>query len=183
MVKNMVLNETLKRQMEKNSWNEEETEKAFADFVKESFPEVWNAANQKLANLDPEDYDFFSSSWEITTNRRKGSGGKGDVWVGMLVGYDGERDTMQRQRDTAVSAAEANISQALRYGIKIKDRQIGLTERIFAFSKTTRNRQKWLTCLSALGSSLGTSKANSSKTAPLPKSSRWSVLSVRLMSI
>ena len=126
MVNNMVLNETLKRQMEKNSWNEDETEKAFADFVKESFPEVWGAAGQNLANLDPEDYDFFSSSWEITTNRRKGSGGKGEVWVGMLVGYDGERDTMQRQRDTAVSAAEANISQALRYGIKIKDRQIGI---------------------------------------------------------
>ena len=69
--------------MEKNSWNEQETKEAFAEFVKEQFPEVWAAAQQNLANLDPEDYDFFSSSWEITTSRRKGgSGGKGDVWVG-----------------------------------------------------------------------------------------------------
>ena len=100
---------------------------AFAEFVKESFPEVWSAAGQSLAKLDPEDYDFFSSSWEITTNRRKGgSGGKGEEWVGMLVGYDGERDTMRKQRETAVSAAEGNFSQGLRYGIKMGDRQIGI---------------------------------------------------------
>lgn len=126
-MRDMTLNETLKRIMEKNSWNEQETKEAFAEFVKEQFPEVWAAAQQNLANLDPEDYDFFSSSWEITTSRRKGgSGGKGDVWVGMLIGYDGERDTMQRQRETAVQAAEGNLSQALRYGIKMNDRQIGI---------------------------------------------------------
>ena len=113
--------------MEKNSWNEEETKAAFAEFVKESFPEVWGASGQSLDKLDTEDYDFFSSSWEITTNRRKGgSGGKGDEWVGMLVGYDGERDTMRKQRETAVSAAEGNFSQGLRYGIKMGDRQIGI---------------------------------------------------------
>ena len=122
MVKDM-MNEALNRMKQKNGWNDEETLEQFGVFVQANFPEIWEAAGKKVLALDEEDFDFFSASWEVTETRR-GSSGKGEEWVGMLIGYDGERDTMERQRNLAVESARANISQTLRYGIKMNERII-----------------------------------------------------------
>lgn len=122
MVKDM-MNEALNRMKQKNGWNDEETLEQFGVFVQANFPEIWEAAGKKVTALDEEDFDFFSASWEVTETRR-GSSGKGEEWVGMLIGYDGERDTMERQRNLAVESARANISQTLRYGIKMNERII-----------------------------------------------------------
>jgi hypothetical protein len=119
------MNEALKRISESKNWNEEETLEAFGNFIEENYPELWTQANKQITNLNEEDYDFFSSAFEVKQVRRSG-GGKGDTWVGMLVGYDGLRDMMQRQRDTAIESAEINLSQALRYGIKINENNIGI---------------------------------------------------------
>ena len=121
-----MMNEALKRVMESKNMNEDEVKAAFADFVKENYPEIWTQAQESISNLDAEDFDFFSSAFEVNTVRRKGSGGKGETWVGMIVAYDGTRDMMQRQRDTAIEAAEINIGQALRYGIRQGERTIGI---------------------------------------------------------
>jgi hypothetical protein len=120
------MNEALKRVMEAKNLSEDETKAAFAEFVKENYPEIWTQAAENISNLEDEDMDFFSSAFEVNTVRRKGTGGKGDTWVGMIVAYDGTRDMMQRQRDTAIEAAEINLGQALRYGIKQNDRSVGL---------------------------------------------------------
>ena len=121
-----MMNEALKRVMESKNMNEDEVKAAFADFVKENYPEIWTQAQESISNLDAEDLDFFSSAFEVNNVRRKGSGGKGETWVGMIVAYDGTRDMMQRQRDTAIEAAEVNIGQALRYGIRQGERTIGI---------------------------------------------------------
>lgn len=123
-VKNM--NEALNRIKEAKNWSDDETNKAFAAFIQENYPEIWTEAQADLAKLQPDDLDFFSSAFEVNAVRRKGSGGKGEEWVGMIVAYDGTRDTMGRQRDTAIEAAEANMSQALRYGIRINDKPVGI---------------------------------------------------------
>lgn len=120
------MNEALNRISKQKGWTDEETLKAFSEFVKENYPEIWTQAGTVLAKLDPEDMDFFSSAFEVNAIRRKGTGGKGDTWVGMIVAYDGTRDMMQRQRDTAIEAAEINLGQALRYGIKQNDRSVGI---------------------------------------------------------
>lgn len=122
-----MMNEGLNRIAKNKGWTEEETLKAFSEFVMENYPEIWTQAGKVLANLDAEDMDFFSSAFEVNTVRRKGSGGgKGDTWVGMIVAYDGTRDMMQRQRDTAIEAAEVNLGQALRYGIRQNDKTVAL---------------------------------------------------------
>lgn len=119
------MNDTMKRIAEKNGWSEEEVTSAFAKFVAESFPEVWAASGSTLSGLTEDDYDFFSSSWEVTTERRGGGGsGKGDEWVGMVIGYDRTVDTLGRQRDAAVSAAEFNMGNALRDGCMVGNRAI-----------------------------------------------------------
>ena len=119
----MKLNDALKRIMENKNWTKEELEEKFSSFVEANYPELWVAADKNLNNLDEEDFDFFSSAFEVNNVRRTG-GGKGDEWVGMIVAYEGTRDTMQKQRDLAISSALANMGQTLRYGIQINDRQI-----------------------------------------------------------
>lgn len=121
-----MMNEALTRISKQKGWTDEETLKAFSEFVKENYPEIWTQAGTVLANLEEDDMDFFSSAFEVNSVRRKGSGGKGETWVGMIVAYDGTRDMMERQRDTAIEAAEINLGQALRYGIKQNDRSVGL---------------------------------------------------------
>jgi len=121
-----MMNEALTRISKQKGWTDEETLEAFSEFVKENYPEIWTQAGTVLANLEEDDMDFFSSAFEVNSVRRKGSGGKGETWVGMIVAYDGTRDMMERQRDTAIEAAEINLGQALRYGIKQSDRSIGL---------------------------------------------------------
>ena len=79
-----MMNEALKRVMESKNMNEDEVKAAFADFVKENYPEIWTQAQESISNLDAEDFDFFSSAFEVNTVRRKGSGGKGETWVGMI---------------------------------------------------------------------------------------------------
>ncbi len=119
------MDETLNRIKMKNGWTDEETLANFATFVSESFPEVWASAGGKVDGLDDEDRDFFAQSWEVRTARGGGgNAGKGDTWVGMFVGYLGSRDTMERQRNTAMDSAVAALQQTLRYGIKMGERHI-----------------------------------------------------------
>ena len=90
-----MMNETLKRIGTSKGWSDEETMSKFAHFVEESFPEVWTQNGNKLDGLDADDLDFFSASFDVSMNRRSGGGGgKGEEWVGMIVAYNGRRDTM-----------------------------------------------------------------------------------------
>lgn len=118
------MNDALKRIKDAKNWTDEETKDGFSQFVAENYPEVWAEARSNVAHLSPDDLDFFSSAFEVNSVRRSGSGGKGEEWVGMIVAYDGTRDTMGRQRDAAMEAAEVNIGQALRYGIEQNGRTI-----------------------------------------------------------
>ena len=112
------MNETLKRIGTQNGWTDDEVMDKFATFVADSFPEVWTQNGNKLDGLDADDFDFFSASYDVHMNRRSGGGGKGDEWVGMIVAYNGRRDTMERQRTLAAESAEVNLPQTLRYGIQ-----------------------------------------------------------------
>ena len=118
------MNDALNRIKDAKNWTDEETKDAFSQFVAENYPEVWAEAQSNVAHLSPDDLDFFSSAFEVNSVRRSGSGGKGEEWVGMIVAYDGTRDTMGRQRDAAMEAAEVNIGRALRYGIEQNGRTI-----------------------------------------------------------
>ena len=122
----MQINDTLKRIGTAKGWSDEELVEHFNTFVKESFPEVWTQNGQKLDGLDADDLDFFSASFDVSMNRRNGSGGKGDEWVGMIVAYNGRRDTMERQRTLAAESAEANLPQTLRYGIQYNGNSVGI---------------------------------------------------------
>lgn len=121
----MELNEALNRVKEAKNMTEDDVLAAFATFVKENYPEIWVQSGSSITGLEEEDYDFFSSAFEVNTVRRK-SGGKGEQWVGMLVAYDGKRDMMQRQRDVAIESATINLSQVLRYGIQQNNRTIAI---------------------------------------------------------
>lgn len=120
------MNEALNRIKEAKNWDEATTKENFAKFISENYPEIWSQAGTVLANVSPDDIDFFSSAFEVNSVRRTGSGGKGEEWVGMVVAYDGTRDTMGRQRDSAIEAAEINLSQALRYGIDVNNRTVSI---------------------------------------------------------
>ena len=118
----VTLNETLIRLREQKDLSEEAILNEFTTFVSEKFPEVWASAGGTLDGLTPDDFDFFSSSFDVHLNRRSGGGGgKGEEYVGMIVGYNGCRDTMERQRTLAIESAEGNLPQALRYGIRYND--------------------------------------------------------------
>jgi hypothetical protein len=122
-----MMNETLKRIGTSKGWSDEETTSKFAVFVQESFPEVWTQNGNKLDGLDADDLDFFSASFDVSMNRRTGGGGgKGEEWVGMIVAYNGRRDTMERQRTLAVDSAEGNLAQALRYGMQYNGNPVGI---------------------------------------------------------
>lgn len=122
-----MMNETLKRIGTSKGWSDEETMSKFAVFVQESFPEVWTQNGNKLDGLDADDLDFFSASFDVSMNRRSGGGGgKGEEWVGMIVAYNGRRDTMERQRTLAVDSAEGNLAQALRYGMQYNGNPVGI---------------------------------------------------------
>tara|TARA_R100001440_G_scaffold35191_1_gene54152 strand:+ start:13383 stop:14690 length:1308 start_codon:yes stop_codon:yes gene_type:complete len=131
------MNEALKRIGEQKGWSDEETIKEFSEFIKENYPEIWTQAGGNLSHIEAEDYDFFSSAFEVNTVRRKGTGGKGETWVGMIVAYDGKRDMMQRQRDTAIDSAEINLGQALRYGIKQGEKTVAL-------GRVTKSDTEWI---------------------------------------
>lgn len=130
------VNDTLKRIADKNGWSDKEVSEHFGSFVAESFPEVWAASGNTLLGLSEDDFDFFSSSWEVTTERRTGGGGgKGDEWVGMVIGYDRTMDTMGRQREAAVSAAEFNMGNALRDGCMAGNRAVKIGRVSFSEGK------------------------------------------------
>jgi len=115
----MTLNETLERLRGQKDLTELEVLTDFATFVEVSFPEIWTAAGNTLDGLSDDDYEFFASSFDVHLNRRSGGGGgKGEEYVGMIVAYNGRRDTMERQRLLAIESAEGNLPQTLRYGIR-----------------------------------------------------------------
>ena len=120
------MNEALNRIKQAKNWDEETTKANFAKFISDNYPEIWSQAGTVLANVSPDDVDFFSSAFEVNSVRRSGTGGKGEEWVGMIVAYDGTRDTMGRQRDSAIDAAEIDLSQALRYGIAVNNRTVSI---------------------------------------------------------
>jgi len=124
-----MMNETLKRIGQQKGWDEDETLDEFATFVSQQFPEVWGQIGNSLkglADADADDYAFFADSFDVHINRRSGGSGKGEEWVGMIVGYGGHRDTMERQRNLAVESAEGNLPQTLRYGIQYNGNPVGI---------------------------------------------------------
>ena len=115
------------RIMNATGWSSEEFTQKFSEFIAEMYPELWEAAGKTTAGLDEEDFDTFMAAFEVTTIRRGGGGnaGKGPDWVGMIVGYLGTRDLMEKQR-TAVIDASGDISSLLRYGISSNNKSVNV---------------------------------------------------------
>ena len=89
---------------------EAEVEKDFTGFVEGHYPDAWKDAKGKLANLDDEDLEFFLESYRVNKIRARGaSSGKGEDWVGMIVGHVSLRDLMSKQRDLATEQAEIDL--------------------------------------------------------------------------
>ncbi|NDB94477.1 MAG: hypothetical protein EB165_07565, partial [Euryarchaeota archaeon] len=95
------------RIMNATGWSNEEFTQKFSEFIAEMYPELWEAAGKSTAGLDEEDFDTFMAAFEVTTIRRGGGGnaGKGPDWVGMIVGYLGTRDLMEKQRTAVIEAS------------------------------------------------------------------------------
>lgn len=110
------MTDALKRISEAKGWTIEETTENFGSFIRDSFPEAWVDAKNSLAGISEEDADFFASSFESTEIRR-GGGGKGQQYVGVILGHGGKRDLMRRQREQAQESAEIDLSNLLRYGL------------------------------------------------------------------
>jgi len=108
--------ESLKRISEAKGWTLQETGEHFGSFIKGSFPDAWADAKESLANIPEDDLDFFASSFEATEIRR-GGGGKGQQWVGVILGHGGKRDLMRRQRTQAQESAEIDLQNLLRFGL------------------------------------------------------------------
>jgi hypothetical protein len=113
----MIMDEVLDRIVNATGWSKDETIGKLREFVAETYPELWSEAKEDFANLDEEDAAFALTAFEVVTVRRGGSGGgKGDEYVGMVVGFAGERDLMRNQR-TALIDASGDVSSLLRYGV------------------------------------------------------------------
>ena len=98
---------------------EAEVEKDFTGFVEGHYPDAWKDAKGKLANLDDEDLEFFLESYRVNKIRARGaSSGKGEDWVGMIVGHVSLRDLMSKQRDLATEQAEIDLNNVLSHGIR-----------------------------------------------------------------
>ena len=83
------------------------------------YPDAWKDAKGKLANLDDEDLEFFLESYRVNKIRARGaSSGKGEDWVGMIVGHVSLRDLMSKQRDLATEQAEIDLNNVLSHGIR-----------------------------------------------------------------
>ena len=93
-------------------------EKDFKEFVANSYPDAWKDAKKKLSGLDSDDLDFFAEAFRVKRVRRRSSAGKGDSWVGMIVGHVSLRDLMSKQRDLAIEQAEIDLNNVLRHGIR-----------------------------------------------------------------
>jgi len=96
----------------------EEVEKDFEEFVKKQYPESWEDAKGKLSKIDSDDLDFFREAFRVNRVRRRGGFGKGDEYVGMIVGHVSLRDLMSKQRDLAIEQAEIDLNNVLRHGIR-----------------------------------------------------------------
>jgi|TARA_R110002051_G_scaffold305617_1_gene375663 hypothetical protein len=110
------MSDALKRISEAKGWSIEETKENFTLFIKGSFPDAWGDAGNSLAGISDEDADFFASSFEATEIRR-GGGGKGQQYVGIILGHGGKRDLMRRQRTQAQESAEIDLNNLLRFGL------------------------------------------------------------------
>ena len=112
------MDEVLDRIVNATGWSKDEAIGKLREFVAETYPELWTEAKEDFANLDEEDAAFALTAFEVVTVRRGGSGGggKGDEYVGMVVGFAGERDLMRNQR-TALIDASGDVSSLLRYGV------------------------------------------------------------------
>ena len=67
--------------------------------MKKQYPESWEDAKGKLSKIDSDDLDFFREAFRVKGGvRRRGGSGKGDDYVGMIVGHVSLRDLMSKQR-------------------------------------------------------------------------------------
>ena len=110
------MSDALKRVSEAKGWTIEETVENFGSFIAGSFPDAWTDAKNSLENVPEDDLDFFALSFEATEIRR-GGGGKGQQYVGVILGHGGKRDLMRRQRTQAQESAEIDINNLLRFGL------------------------------------------------------------------
>lgn len=116
---NSMIDNRLKEMSEKTGKTIDELEKDFSNFVKDSFSDAWKDAQQNLSKIEDEDFFFFLEAYEIREIRKRGSGssGKGEEYVGMIVGLKGSRDIMANQRRLAQESAEIDLASTLKYGI------------------------------------------------------------------
>ena len=109
----------LKGMADKTGKTIDDITKEFSTFVKESFSDAWTDAKGILSAIDDEDFFFFLEAYEIREVRKRGSGGsgKGQEYVGMVVGLKGKRDIMGNQRKLAQESAEIDLANTMKYGI------------------------------------------------------------------
>lgn len=110
------MSDALNRISEAKGLTIEETKENFISFIGGSFPDAWADAKNSLDNLLEDDLDFFALSFEATEIRR-GGGGKGQQYVGIILGHGGKRDLMRRQRTQAQESAEIDLNNLLRFGL------------------------------------------------------------------
>ena len=108
----------LKEIADKTGKTIDEVAKEFSTFIQESFSDAWKDSQGILSNIEDEDFFFFLEAYDIREIRKRGSGGgKGQDYVGMVVGLKGTRDIMANQRKVAQESAEIDLASTLRYGI------------------------------------------------------------------
>jgi len=124
----MTYKDELELTAQERGQNAEEVEASFTDWLKTHLGELWAANGGSLENWPAADLADVFQQYYSASSRRSGSsgGGKGDTWVGMVVGYNGVRDNMRVQRQAAIDAAETNLSATLKHGFVHNSKNIGV---------------------------------------------------------
>tara|TARA_R110002096_G_scaffold73787_1_gene174870 strand:+ start:3194 stop:4534 length:1341 start_codon:yes stop_codon:yes gene_type:complete len=129
----MTYKDELQLTAQERGQSSEEVEASFTDWLKTHLGELWAANGGSLANWPHDDLADVFQQYYSASSRRSGSGGggKGDTWVGMIVGYNGIRDNMRAQRQSAIDAAETNLSASLKHGFVYNSKNIGIGRAFF----------------------------------------------------
>ena len=104
---------------ESKGWTIEEAKTHLLEWWKAGFKDAYDECKGDLENADEDYQAWLLTAFNVTQNRRMGGqGGKGDTYVGMIVGYKGERDTREEARQLAQTSAMSDLDSVLRDGIR-----------------------------------------------------------------
>mgnify|MGYP003114317650 FL=1 len=123
----MTYKEELKKTAEERAVTQKEVEANFTEWLQTQLGDLWKARGETLKGWPADDkLDVFRQYYSASARRGTSSGGSGETWVGMVVGYLGQSDNMRQQREKAVEASEVNLGNALKYGIVHNENNIAI---------------------------------------------------------